>query len=48
MTIGQVLKRSACCSTQDFAEIEFPARFEDGLAEALGATPMRAPILLRA
>jgi sugar transferase EpsL len=33
MTFGQVLRRSNVRSTQDFAEIEFPSRFEGGLAE---------------
>jgi lipopolysaccharide/colanic/teichoic acid biosynthesis glycosyltransferase len=36
MTVGQVLRRSSVRSTQDFTEIEFPARFEGGLAERQG------------
>jgi lipopolysaccharide/colanic/teichoic acid biosynthesis glycosyltransferase len=36
MTVGQVLRRSSVRSTQDFAEIEFPPRFEGGLAEGQG------------
>ncbi len=39
MTIGQVLKRSSVRSTQDFAQIEFPSRFEDGLAEGAPRHP---------
>ena len=35
MTIGQVLGRSSVRVTQDFAEIEFPSRFEVGLAGSL-------------
>lgn len=33
MTVGQVLGRSGARATQDFAEIDFPSRFEVGLAE---------------
>ena len=32
MTVRQIFKRSSVRATQDFAEIEFPARFEAGLA----------------
>jgi len=32
-TVGQVLRRSSVRATQDLAEIDFPARFEVGLAE---------------
>ena len=33
MTVRQVLGRSSVRATQDFSEIEFPARFQAGLAE---------------
>jgi lipopolysaccharide/colanic/teichoic acid biosynthesis glycosyltransferase len=33
-TVRQVLRREGVAATQDFEEIDFPARFETGLAEA--------------
>ena len=33
MTVGQVLGRAGVQATQDFTEIDFPSRFEIGLAE---------------
>jgi lipopolysaccharide/colanic/teichoic acid biosynthesis glycosyltransferase len=33
MTVGQVLGRAGVRATQDFSEIDFPSRFELGLAE---------------
>ena len=36
MTVGQVLRRSSVRPTQDFTEIEFPSRFEGGLAMGQG------------
>jgi len=34
MTVGQVLGRSGVQTTQDFSQIDFPSRFEVGLAES--------------
>jgi lipopolysaccharide/colanic/teichoic acid biosynthesis glycosyltransferase len=36
-TVGQVLRRADVATTQDLAEIEFPARFRTGLAEGVAA-----------
>ena len=36
-TVGQVLRREHVATTQDFAEIDFPDRFQGGLADGLSA-----------